>query len=85
MPSEPMMLSSSAAISFPTYECLRFLLFPTDDVYMSQPDLPARVKKGIPLTPYDRKTFYSIQNPKGYIDYPFADAEAEARYKLVSN
>ncbi|KAL5483554.1 hypothetical protein ACEPAI_8786 [Sanghuangporus weigelae] len=49
--------------------------------FISNPDLPTRIKKGLPLTPYDRKTFYDALNPKGYIDYPFADPEAEAHYK----
>lgn len=46
-----------------------------------QPDLPMRIKKGLALTPYDRKTFYLRKDPKGYIDYSFADAESEAQYR----
>jgi NADPH2 dehydrogenase len=37
-----------------------------------QPDLPARIAQGIPLTPYVRATFYTPETPVGYIDYPFA-------------
>ncbi|KAF8890984.1 hypothetical protein BD779DRAFT_1469066 [Infundibulicybe gibba] len=44
--------------------------------YISNPDLPKRLKD-IPLTPYDRKTFYTpVDKPgaaHGYIDYPFAE------------
>ncbi|GBE84623.1 hypothetical protein SCP_0606020 [Sparassis crispa] len=38
-----------------------------------QPDLPLRLRKNIPLTKYDYSTFYTPEDPKGYIDYPFAD------------
>ncbi|KAI0078454.1 FMN-linked oxidoreductase [Panus rudis PR-1116 ss-1] len=41
--------------------------------FISNPDLPLRLKENIPLTPYDRKPFYVPESPKGYIDYPFAD------------
>ena len=43
-----------------------------------QPDLPLRILKNIPLNAGDRTTYYSFEEPKGYIDYPFADAEAVA-------
>ncbi|RDB18242.1 putative inactive dehydrogenase EasA [Hypsizygus marmoreus] len=49
-------------------------------MYISNPDLPLRLKKNIPLTPYDRNTFYvpaDQPNPEvGYIDYPFAAQDA---------
>jgi N-ethylmaleimide reductase len=38
-------------------------------LFISNPDLPKRLKNGWPLTPYDRKTFYT-PGPRGYIDYP---------------
>lgn len=40
--------------------------------FISNPDLPRRLKEGLPLTPYDRTTFYGA-NPaeKGYTDYTF--------------
>ncbi|RDB18133.1 hypothetical protein Hypma_000460 [Hypsizygus marmoreus] len=45
-------------------------------MYISNPDLPLRLKKDIPLMPYDRSTFYvpaDQPNPEvGYVDYPFA-------------
>ncbi|KAJ6021786.1 Aldolase-type TIM barrel [Penicillium herquei] len=40
--------------------------------YITNPDLPFRVKNDIPLTPYDRNAFYSLKNPVGYIDYEFS-------------
>jgi NADPH2 dehydrogenase len=48
--------------------------------FISTPDLPFRVQKGIELNPYDRPTFYT-QGPKGYIDYPFS-AEFTASSKI---
>ncbi|KAK7031116.1 hypothetical protein VNI00_013721 [Paramarasmius palmivorus] len=42
--------------------------------FISNPDLPLRLKNDIPLTPYDRRTFYvhGDTNARGYTDYPFA-------------
>lgn len=36
--------------------------------YISNPDLPERIKAGIEFTPYDRDTFYGGEE-KGYTDY----------------
>ena len=47
----------------------------------SQPDLPERIKRGAELIPYDRKSFYIPESPKGYIDYPFLE-DAPAKGKL---
>jgi len=41
--------------------------------FISNPDLVKRIKKGLPLTPYNRHTFYTPENPEGYIDYPFSE------------
>jgi NADPH2 dehydrogenase len=41
-------------------------------LFISTPDLPFRIRKGIELNQYDRPTFYT-QGPKGYVDYPFSD------------
>ncbi|KAL7276770.1 hypothetical protein RUND412_000235 [Rhizina undulata] len=38
--------------------------------FISNPDLPERLRKGLPLAPYDRSTFYGTPTPEGYIDYP---------------
>lgn len=40
---------------------------------LSQPDLPLRLKKNLPLTPYDRGNFYAVRDPGGYVDYKYAD------------
>ena len=48
-----------------------------------QPDLPARIKKNITLTPYDRSKFYIPKVPEGYVDYTFADKESEENLKTV--
>lgn len=42
--------------------------------FISNPDLPKRLKLDAPLNPYNPKTFY-LQGPKGYIDQPFMDEE----------
>ncbi|KAJ2920727.1 hypothetical protein H1R20_g16365, partial [Candolleomyces eurysporus] len=45
--------------------------------FISNPDLPFRLEHDIPLTPYDRSTFYTPSDAKdtekGYIDYPFSE------------
>ncbi|KAF7305676.1 Oxidored-FMN domain-containing protein [Mycena chlorophos] len=53
------------------------LIFAFGRLYIANPDLPARLTAGIPLNPYDRKTFYLIgeNSPRGYTDQPFAGQE----------
>ncbi|EED16347.1 NADH:flavin oxidoreductase/NADH oxidase family protein [Talaromyces stipitatus ATCC 10500] len=41
--------------------------------FISNPDLPFRIKEGIELAPYNRDTFYLFKDPKGYVDYPFSE------------
>lgn len=36
--------------------------------FISNPDLPERIRQSSPLTPYDRATFYG-GDTKGYTDY----------------
>lgn len=45
--------------------------------FISNPDLPERLRRGLPLTHYDRSTFYG-GDARGYTDYPTADAAAAA-------
>jgi N-ethylmaleimide reductase len=46
--------------------------------FISNPDLPKRIQKGLPLSPYDRDSFYTF-DPKGYADYPaYEEATATA-------
>jgi len=40
--------------------------------FLANPDLPLRIIKDIPLTPYNRATFYT-KGAEGYTDYPFAN------------
>lgn len=42
-------------------------------IFISNPDLPNRLRHGYPLTPYNRKTFYG-GDVEGYTDYPVYDA-----------
>ncbi|MCJ1458038.1 Chanoclavine-I aldehyde reductase fgaOx3 [Mycoblastus sanguinarius] len=49
--------------------------------FISNPDLPFRIQKGLELTKYNRDTFYKVKSPEGYVDYPFSK-EWEAQSKL---
>lgn len=40
--------------------------------FISTPDLPYRVQKGLDMNPYHRPTFYT-KGAKGYTDYPFSE------------
>ncbi|KAF9883322.1 hypothetical protein FE257_003740 [Aspergillus nanangensis] len=40
--------------------------------FISTPDLPFRVRNGLPLEMYDRARFYNPKSPEGYVDYPFS-------------
>jgi N-ethylmaleimide reductase len=42
-------------------------------LFISNPDLPERLRRGAPLTPYNRATFYG-GGPEGYVDYPPLEA-----------
>ncbi|KAI0698175.1 NADH:flavin oxidoreductase/NADH oxidase [Cerioporus squamosus] len=41
--------------------------------FISNPDLPLRLRKNIPLTPWERAVYAVPEDPHGYIDYPFAE------------
>ena len=43
--------------------------------FIANPDLVERLRKGLPLARFDRKTLYS-PGPEGYSDYPLAEAVA---------
>ncbi|OCH92314.1 FMN-linked oxidoreductase [Obba rivulosa] len=47
--------------------------------FISNPDLPWRLKHDAALAPYDRDTFYLPESPKGYIDYPFSEELRSSR------
>ena len=46
--------------------------------FLANPDLPKRIKRGLPLNAYDRATFYN-HDALGYTDYPFYNDEPDAR------
>ncbi|OQU96930.1 hypothetical protein CLAIMM_02941 [Cladophialophora immunda] len=41
--------------------------------FVANPDLVFRIKENIPLNAYDRAYFYTLKEPKGYLDYPFSE------------
>jgi N-ethylmaleimide reductase len=45
-------------------------------IFISNPDLPRRLRQGFPLTPYNRATFYGGEQA-GYTDYPVHDELAQ--------
>ncbi|CAL5870097.1 uncharacterized protein PFLUO_LOCUS4331 [Penicillium psychrofluorescens] len=47
--------------------------------WTANPDLPFRVKNGVPLVPYQREFFYIPKDPKGYADYEFSKEFEAAR------
>ncbi|HEY3256950.1 MAG TPA: alkene reductase [Polyangiaceae bacterium] len=46
--------------------------------FLANPDLPRRIREGLPLAGYDRSTFYTFA-ATGYTDYPTFDAGASQR------
>ncbi|KAI0698174.1 NADH:flavin oxidoreductase/NADH oxidase [Cerioporus squamosus] len=46
--------------------------------FVSNPDLPLRLMKDIPLTEWDRDVFYTPEDPHGYIDYPVSEVAVAA-------
>jgi len=46
--------------------------------FTSNPDLPFRIERGLPLTPYDRTTFYG-GGEQGYVDFPPLKGEPSNR------
>jgi N-ethylmaleimide reductase len=45
--------------------------------FVSNPDLPLRIRERLPLSDYDRGTFYTFDE-RGYTDYPVHDAVLSA-------
>jgi NADPH2 dehydrogenase len=46
--------------------------------FLSNPDLPTRIQRLLPVTRYIRDLFYEAGKPEGYVDYP-SWAEEELR------
>src|SRR3984885_10351489 len=59
--------SAEAAIAGGQAEAIAF-----GRIFISNPDLPRRLSRGFPLTPYNRATFYGGEEI-GYTDYPVHD------------
>src|SRR4051794_19248887 len=62
--------AAEAAIAQSTADAVAF-----GRIFISNPDLPRRLQRGFPLTPYNRKTFYGGEEA-GYTDYPEHDEMA---------
>lgn len=45
--------------------------------FLANPDLPKRIRLGLPLNAYDRATFYTFDS-HGYTDYPFYQEPGQA-------
>ena len=45
-------------------------------LFLANPDFVERIKKDAPLNAYDRSSFYSPDQIKGYTDYPALQASA---------
>ncbi len=45
--------------------------------FLANPDLPKRIRFGLPLNAYDRNTFYTF-DARGYTDYPFYEQLSES-------
>lgn len=54
----------------------RKVVFVFGRYFISNPDLPYRLKNHIRLAGYDRETFYKPGSEDGYIDYPFSEGFA---------
>ncbi|KAI0343853.1 NADH:flavin oxidoreductase/NADH oxidase [Trametopsis cervina] len=48
-------------------------------LYISNPDLPRRLKEDLPLTPSDRTKYYIPESPTGYIDWTYADGSPQVK------
>ncbi|KAL7283668.1 hypothetical protein ACG7TL_003104 [Trametes sanguinea] len=42
-------------------------------LFISNPDLPLRLRNNLPLTPWSREVYYLPEDPRGYVDYPFVN------------
>ena len=53
--------------------------------WIANPDLPRRYELNAPITKYDRSTFYSPDQVKGYTDYPFLPEDYEISHNCLEN
>ncbi|KAB8227082.1 hypothetical protein ETB97_001786 [Aspergillus alliaceus] len=52
--------------------------------FTSNPDLPFKIKSGIPLRAYEREKFYLVKDPKGYTDYEFSEEFKAAQVQVAA-
>lgn len=65
---DPVSAREAVDVTYPDHEVIVGFGKP----FTSNPDLPFRVQKGIALVPYQRDSFYTAKDPKGYIDFDFS-------------
>lgn len=53
-------------------------------LFISNPDLPRRFALQLKLSKYDRSTFYSSEQVKGYTDYPSFTSPRQAQFPVFS-
>jgi 12-oxophytodienoic acid reductase len=53
-------------------------------LFISNPDLPRRFAMQLKLSKYDRSTFYSSEQVKGYTDYPSFTSPRQAQFPVFS-
>ena len=53
--------------------------------WIANPDLPRRYELDAPINKYDRSTFYSPDQVKGYTDYPFLPEDYEINQIRMDN
>ena len=53
--------------------------------WIANPDLPRRYELNAPITKYDRSTFYSPNQVKGYTDYPFLPEDYKCNQIRLEN
>ncbi len=72
--------TAASVVADGTYELVAFGRW-----FLSNPDLPERIKQGTKLNVYDRSTFYA-GGEEGYIDYPDLDSLIDGtahKYRLM--
>jgi len=62
--------SAEEAVDKEAYDCVAFGRW-----FISNPDLPERLRSNAPLNIYNRTSFYLRDPVKGYVDYPFLTQE----------
>ena len=70
--------SAAEAVAAGQYDAIAFGRW-----FISNPDLPLRIRRGLPLSRYDRSTFYG-GGEEGYTDYPAHDQGAPSRRGTVA-